>query len=1107
MSLAVTFFDVLLRLALSSFLLLAIASAAVLFVRQPARRIRVIQWTLAGLVALPCLLLVPGYPRLAVLPLAAGPLADEPAASEATLIVETGVGAEMLVAPEAASVKQRSVEPLTALMPEQHVQLAPESAPVERATERELVEGRLIVSELATIGAPGVRPTELESLQYVDEPLVTVVDDESLQIDGLKIDEATSPASPRLPRDYRAWIVAAYGTGVLVMAGWSLVGLAAVWRLMRSVREAPPECRILLRSLGGAASQRVALVVSSRVAQPCALVWRRTTIVLPEQLVADADPQALRWALAHEWSHVERGDLVAWNASGLLRSFYFYQPLVWRLRGQLQLCQDYVADAAAARWGEMPEDYAEFLTTSSFTRPTLAAGLGIGGRISDLRRRVIMLVERRRPLESKSPRAWNLVVMPIAVLVLGIAAALAPQSRLEAGGGRLEEEEQGSAAEQSKEASPPVEGTAPAEPAEAAEPKAPVATPAPAAKPAAVIETDKSNQRTRPIPSQPAPQVAKPSGPRKIRPGDVLKIDLQDNFDSLNTSVLQLLLRSGTELPVDEEGRVSLGSAYGRMELGGKTLEESERRIGDTLLIHIWERLLVSASDPDAAKASLEQLRKQMQINVRLSFVNPQTAISPGVPQGTFIPTVPATNRYDAAPKTAVQPVTPKPHPAPSTDRTRRIQPGDRLVIAIQLESNGTSVRQEYPREVEPNGTIAPLNVIDDHLVVHLVVGGRTVPEVEKSFAAAIKKVVKTDAAVKITRHLPTNETPPVHHIGNVNDAPSTNRTRPVEGVGAYSQVAAPPVSTRNTYIRPGDNVSVEAVFEPVGHKQRRIAQRFDVDPDGEIALGAEYGRCKIGGLTVAEAEKALVDKLSEVGKGVKVQIVHYPGPQTYPSVRLQQPAAAEAPFGPTVSPYVRAIQSDAAAREGKIQPGDLLSIELLPEEANKLVKRLSVVEPDGKLALGVAFGRVKVAGKTLSEAELLVKAVVAMSYRDPSVQITHADATNVPAGFGLPIIPSSDDEATRKLQQEIDQLKATIRDLRKQQSSAVGVPSQPSTYAAPSSYNPSQPPAAPSSQSPDTFNPFAPGGPVGPPQFDAPPSDKPRAPEENPKGKLSQDR
>ena len=67
-SLAEMFYDDLLRIALGSTLLLAAAAAAVLLERQPARRIRVIQLALAGLIALPCLMLVPGYPRLAILP-------------------------------------------------------------------------------------------------------------------------------------------------------------------------------------------------------------------------------------------------------------------------------------------------------------------------------------------------------------------------------------------------------------------------------------------------------------------------------------------------------------------------------------------------------------------------------------------------------------------------------------------------------------------------------------------------------------------------------------------------------------------------------------------------------------------------------------------------------------------------------------------------------------------------------------------------------------------------------------------------------------------------------------------------------------------------------
>lgn len=252
-----------------------------------------------------------------------------------------------------------------------------------------------------------------------------------------------------------AVIVVAYLAGVALMLAWILVGLAAVWRLLRSARPAPLECRILLHSLGGPASERVALVVSSRVAQPCAVAWPRTTIVLPQELVAQQDPQALRWALAHEWSHVERSDLTSWLASGLVRAVYFYQPLVWWLRGQLQLSQDFLADSAAANQGNGPEDYAEFLTTSCFTRPTLAAGLGIGGRISDLQRRVVMLIDRRRPLERVSPRSWNLATIVAAVLVVGVAAGLAPEDpQPESSGGKRDESEQSATPAVTKGAAP-----------------------------------------------------------------------------------------------------------------------------------------------------------------------------------------------------------------------------------------------------------------------------------------------------------------------------------------------------------------------------------------------------------------------------------------------------------------------------------------------------------------------------------------------------------------------------------------------------------------------------------------------------------------------------
>src|SRR5262249_4436505 len=144
--------------------------------------------------------------------------------------------------------------------------------------------------------------------------------------------------------EHRAWVIASYLFGAVAMATWSVIGQLAVRRLLAASSPVPKRCRDALFELAGAASGRVGLVESPLVSQPCAVGWRRLTIVLPRQL-CHGELVPLRFALAHEWSHVRRGHVASWTASGIVGWFYFYQPLFWHLRRQLYRCQDFVADA------------------------------------------------------------------------------------------------------------------------------------------------------------------------------------------------------------------------------------------------------------------------------------------------------------------------------------------------------------------------------------------------------------------------------------------------------------------------------------------------------------------------------------------------------------------------------------------------------------------------------------------------------------------------------------------------------------------------------------------------------------------------------------------
>jgi len=222
---------------------------------------------------------------------------------------------------------------------------------------------------------------------------------------------------------FRQWIVTGYLAGVLVAIGWWLVGLIGLVRILRTAEPAPPRCRELLAEISAGRGNRVRLLTSRRLKQPFASAWGRAVIILPHSVCGDE--RTLRWCLAHEWAHVARHDFRAWLLAALARALFFYQPLVWWLRRQLRLCQDFLADAQAAGQASQVEDYAEFLTALAAKGRWRPAALGLGMRPgkSELYRRVIMLL-KHQPLEGRAPRSWTVSATAAAVVLAALTAAI-----------------------------------------------------------------------------------------------------------------------------------------------------------------------------------------------------------------------------------------------------------------------------------------------------------------------------------------------------------------------------------------------------------------------------------------------------------------------------------------------------------------------------------------------------------------------------------------------------------------------------------------------------------------------------------------------------------
>jgi hypothetical protein len=355
--------------ALAGALILVGGCLAVRLCRQPARKLRLAELTLLGCLLAPWLAGLPGLPHWHL-----GLLGEAPPEQAAPAVAEETPGGST----------------------------TPAGPPP-------------VVAKVAPPTTPSVGPEK------------TLTPPQSPEMPSTPVGPA--PPSRRLPLS--GLLVLAYA----VVAGWLLLrwlaGVAQLVRLYRGAGPTPPAVHRLFRRIAGPGGEGVALLASGRTASPLMFYWWRPVIVLPADLCDDADAPALRYCLAHEWSHVERRDAWTWHLATLVQFLLFYNPLFWWLRRQVRLCQDFLADARAAEQAAEAEDYAEYLVhvARRCAAEPVAVALGIGDRRSNLYRRILMLIDNDRPLERRCRGAWSFAAGLAALVLLAVVCAV----RLDAG--------------------------------------------------------------------------------------------------------------------------------------------------------------------------------------------------------------------------------------------------------------------------------------------------------------------------------------------------------------------------------------------------------------------------------------------------------------------------------------------------------------------------------------------------------------------------------------------------------------------------------------------------------------------------------------------------
>jgi beta-lactamase regulating signal transducer with metallopeptidase domain len=246
---------------------------------------------------------------------------------------------------------------------------------------------------------------------------------------------AVAPTAPPAvdPDPGAGWRKAVSVFGGVWVAGsvlwFSAVGVCIIRfrRLLRHARPAPAEVEAQARELAGrmglARCPRIALVPGP--VPP--MVWMavgRPAVFLPAGLIGQLEEAERASLLAHELAHVRRRDhWVRW-VELLAQGIYWWYPVVWLARRQLQVHEEECCDAWVV--GEVPaRSYAAaILRTLDFLAeppalPAIASGLG---RVAALKRRLTRILCDRTPKRLSVVGRLAFVALALAVLPLVPAA-------------------------------------------------------------------------------------------------------------------------------------------------------------------------------------------------------------------------------------------------------------------------------------------------------------------------------------------------------------------------------------------------------------------------------------------------------------------------------------------------------------------------------------------------------------------------------------------------------------------------------------------------------------------------------------------------------------
>ena len=171
----------------------------------------------------------------------------------------------------------------------------------------------------------------------------------------------------------RSAIVIPSSWALYLFCGWALVVVALLGRVVLGLwqirglranctRIAPASLDpVLLRALAESCARPVALYASSSLQTPMATGFFHPMIVLPEWALRELSVDELKVVLLHEAAHLHRWDDWTNLAQKVLRSLFFFHPVVWWIEGRLSLEREMACDDMVVARTASPRAYAACL--------------------------------------------------------------------------------------------------------------------------------------------------------------------------------------------------------------------------------------------------------------------------------------------------------------------------------------------------------------------------------------------------------------------------------------------------------------------------------------------------------------------------------------------------------------------------------------------------------------------------------------------------------------------------------------------------------------------------------------------------------------------------